>query len=137
MRLGDAHGDYTDEPLEDVVLGDRIIARLEHTGRLCLLIEHLDDGPVESRDVGSTLGSRDDVDEGAHIGVVSRGPAQRDVDAELALDLLRRQVPLVIEDRHRLVEVSCAMESNHPGDRFAPHGLDEFSDAALVLERLR
>ena len=63
---------------------------------------------LEAGDVGAALGGGDHVDERAQLGVVAGAPAQRDVDAELALDVLRGHVALVVEQRHGLGErVAC------------------------------
>ena len=64
-------------------------------------------------------------------------PAQRHVDGELALDLLRRHVALVVEQRHRLGEGVAALEAEDVGDRLARgEVVGELGDAALVEELL-
>ena len=68
------------------------------------VVERLGQRLLEAADVGAALGRGDHVDVGADLGVVAGAPADRDVDGQLALDLLRRHVPLVVEQRHRLGE---------------------------------
>ena len=45
-------------------------------------------------------------------------------------------MPLVVEDRDRLVEVAGAVQTDHARDGLASHGLDELTDPTLVLEGL-
>ena len=69
------------------------------------LVEGLGDGLLEAGDVGAALGGGDHVDEGAQLGVVAGAPAQRDVDAQVALDVLRGHVAGVVEHRDGLGEL--------------------------------
>ena len=62
------------------------------------------------------LRGRDDVDEGADLGVVAVAPAQRDVDTQLTLDVLRRHVAGVVEDRDGLGEVVDTLQPEDLGD---------------------
>ena len=104
---------------------------------LDLLAEDLDDRLLEARDVGAALGRRDDVDEGLDLRVVALAPAQRDLDAALALELGRGHVAVDVEDRDRLGEGAGALEAPDVGDRgVGREELDEVGDAAVVLEDL-
>ena len=59
----------------------------QHLGGGGVVVERLDQRPLEAGDVGAALGRGHDVDERAHLRVVVVAPPQRDVDHELALDL--------------------------------------------------
>ena len=66
----------------------------------------------------AALGGGDDVDEAAHRRLVAVAPLEREIDDHLALDLLRRHVPLGVEHRNRLVKVPDAVQPDRLG-----HGL--------------
>ena len=71
------------------------------------------------------------------LGVVAGAPAHRDVDAERALDVLRRHVALVVEQRDGLGEHVLALQAQHVGDRLVGgQELAELGDAAVVAELL-
>src|ERR1022692_2541960 len=73
----------------------------------------------------------DHVDEGPGHAVISGPPAQRHIDIELALDLGRGQVALVIEDRHGLGELARAGQPHYLGDRIAGREVSaELADSA-------
>ena len=92
---------------------------------------------LEAADVGAALGGGDHVDERAELGVVAGPPAHRDVDVELALDLLRGHVALVVEQRHGLGERVPALQPQDVGDRLVVgQELGELGDAAVVAELL-
>ena len=92
---------------------------------------------LEAADVGAALGGGDHVDERAQLGVVAGAPAHRDVDGQLALDLLRRHVALVVEQRHGLGEGVAALQPQDVGDRLVGgEELGELRDAAVVAELL-
>ena len=63
------------------------------------VVERLGQRGLETGDMGAALGRGDHVDERPQLGLVAGPPAQRDVDAQLALDVLRGHVPLVVEQR--------------------------------------
>ena len=101
------------------------------------VVEGLGQRALEAADVGAALGRGDHVDEGAQLGVVAGAPAHRDVDGELALDLLGRHVALVVEQRHGLGEGVRALQPQDVGDRLVVgEELDELGDAAVVAELL-
>ncbi len=105
--------------------------RLEH------VVERLGDAAFEAVEVGAALGRGDDVDERLHVRGVVGAPAHRDVDAEGALDVLGRHVPLVVEQRHGLGEHVLALQPQHVGDRLVgSEELAELGDAAVVAELL-
>ena len=81
------------------------------------VVERLGQRGLEAGHVGAALGGRDHVDERAQLGLVAGPPAQRHVDVQLALDVLRGHVPLVVEQRHRLGERVRALQPEHFGDR--------------------
>ena len=102
------------------------------------LVERLGQRPLEPLDVGAALGRRDDVDERPHRRVVARPPPQRHVHGELALDLLRGHVPLVVEHRHGLAEVPDTLQPEHVADGLVgSEELAELADATVVPERRR
>ena len=137
LRLGEPHGHHRGETLLHVVLDDVGVGGLEHLGGAHGVVEGLGQRGLEPADVGAALGRRDHVDERAQLGVVRRVPPHRDVDGELALDLLRRHVPLVVEQRHRLGEGVGALQAQDVGHRLAVgEELDELRDAAVVAELL-
>ena len=111
--------------------------RLEQLHRAQLLVHRLDHGPLEAGDVGAALGRRDDVDERPHRGVVARAPAQRDVDAELALDLLGVMWPL--SSSTGTVSLKCPEPCRRTTSWMPVSGaqeLAELADPARVVERL-
>ena len=84
----------------------------------------------------AALGRGHDVDEGAQVGVVAGVPAQGDVDAEIALDLLRVHVTLVVENRDGLGEVTGALEADHRADGLATgDGLHVENNLQILTER--
>ena len=137
LRLRESNGDDGGEPLEAVILGDVVLARPQHLGRAQLIIDHLHERPLEPGDMGAPLRGRDHVHEGSDVAFISGVPAQGNVDAEFALDLLRSHVALVVEHGNRLVEVTAPLQPDDRrhcltrGDR-----LDILANAALVLEGL-
>ena len=137
LGLGLADRDHGGEALQDVILLDVGVVHLEHLRRPHRVVERLDQGGLEAGHVGAALGRGDHVDERAQLGLVAGAPAQRDVDAEVALDVLRGHVALVVEHRHGLGEGAGALDAQHLGDRFVVgQELDELRDAAVVAELL-
>ena len=99
------------------------------------LVEGPGDGLLEPGHVGAALGGGDHVDERPQLGVVAGAPPHRDVDGEVALDVLRGHVPQVVEQRDGLGEVSVPCEPQHLGDRLVGgQELAELGDAAVVPE---
>ena len=77
----------------------------------------------------------DHVDERPGGGLVAARPLHRHVDLELTLDLRRRHVAPVVEDRHGLGEVPRADQAQHVGDRLAGRQvLAELADAPVETE---
>ena len=137
LGLGQPHGHHGRHALEHVVLDHVVVVDLEHLGGAHHVVEGRGDRLLEAAEVGAALGRRDDVDVGAHLGVVGVGPAQRHVDGELALHLLRRHVAVVVEQRHGLGEGVAALEAEDVGHRLARgQVVGELRDAALVEELL-
>ena len=137
LRLGETHGDDGGHALQDVVLDDVVVGLLELAAGAQHLVERLGEAPLEPLHVRAALGRRDDVDERAHLGVVAGAPSQGDVDREVAGDLLRRHVALVVEQRHGLGERVLALQPHDVGDRLVGgQELAELGDAAVVAERL-
>ena len=102
------------------------------------VVERLGQRGLEAGHVGAALGGGDHVDEGAQLGLVAGPPTHRHVDAELALDVLRGHVPLLVEQRHGLGEGVRALQPEHLGDRLVvAEELAELGDPAVVAERLR
>ena len=88
--------------------------------------------------MGAPLGRRNDVDKGPHVGVVAGCPAQGDIDSQLSLNILGGEMALVVQDGDRLVEMSTALESHHPGHGVPRrHGVDKLRNTSLVQEGLR
>ena len=107
LRLRQAHGDDRGEALEDVVLDDVVLGDLAAAwSRAAASLIDLEQRPVEAGDVGAALGRGDHVDERPGDRVVAGAPAQGDVDAELALDVGRGHVALLVQDGHGLGEVA-------------------------------
>ena len=137
LRLGQPHRHHGGQALEDVVLDDVVVVDLEHLGGLHGVVEGLQQPLLEAADVGAALGGGDHVDERAQLGLVAGPPPHRDVDVELALDLLRGHVTLLVEDRHGLGEGVLALQPPDVGDRLVVgQEVGELGDAALVAELL-
>ena len=139
LRLREADGDDGRQTGEDVVLLDFVIADLELARvDLELLLEHLHERLLETGVVRAALRRRDDVDEAAHLRLVPRAPAQRDVDAALARHVLARHVAArFVEHRHRLGERPAALQAPDAGDGgVGREVLAELADAAVVEEGL-
>lgn len=137
LGLGLAHRHHRGHALDDVVLGDGVVVDLEDLGGPHHVVEGLEQPLLEAADVRAALGGGDDVDERAQLGVVAGPPPHRDVDAELALDLLRRHVAVGVEHGHRLGEGAAALQAQDVGDRLVlGEEVDELADAAVVAELL-
>ena len=140
LRLGQAHGDDGGQALENVVLGDLLVAVLQQAGGPQLLVDGGDQGLVEASDVGAVVRGGDHVHETAGDGVVPGPPLHRNVDVELALNLGGSHVAAVVEHRDRLGERAVPGEPDDLGDLFAGgQVLAELADAAVeaVLGFLR
>lgn len=88
---------------------------------------------LEALLMGSTLGRRDDVDEGAHLGVVARAPPQCDVDGAHTLHLGGDHVSVGLQDRNRLLERSLTLDAPVVGDRRVDgEVVDELRDTAFI-----
>ena len=137
LRLGQPYRHDGGEALEHVVLGHVGVAVLEQARPAQHVVEGLGERALEAAHVRAALGGGDDVDERAQLGVVAGAPPQRDVDDHLAVDVLRRHVTGVVEQRHRLGEVLAAGQPQHLHHRLVGgEELAELRDAPLVLELL-
>ena len=119
LRLGERDLDGRDQALLHVGLLGAVVAVLGELGELLGAGEqHVVDGPgertFEAGDVRAALRRGDGVDERHDGGVVALDPAQRDVDAAVALHDRHLAV-----DRHLLFEHVEAGEGDDLGDRLA------------------
>jgi len=129
LRLGETDRHNGGEPGQCVLLVQLVRAGLEPArGEIDLAAEHLQQSLLEAGQVRAALRRRDDVDEGAHRGLVAGAPEQRDVDAALALDDARGHLPAAVEHRHRLGEVARALQP--PYVREGGIGRQEFGELA-------
>ena len=137
LRLGQTHGHDRGQALEHVVLDDVGVVDLQSLRGAHDVVERLGQRGLEPADVGAALGRGDDVDEGTQRRLVTGAPAHRDVHGQLALDLLRGHVPLVVEQRDGLGEDVGALQAQDRGHRLVgAEEVGELGDAALVLEAL-
>ena len=138
LRFGQLHGDHRGQTGEDIVLLEFVLAEFELARiRLDGLAHRLEAGLFEPGEVSAAVRGGDDVDEGLDLRVIAGPPAQGDVDADLAFDLLGDQVSGRVEHRHRLLEAARVLQSPGVGDRRIDREVvDEFGDAAVKLEDL-
>src|SRR5690349_15291943 len=87
--------------------------------------------------MGAALGRGDDVHERLQGRVVSRAPAQRDIDVELPGDLGRRHLAVLVKDGDGLPERALAGEAEDVADRLVGgQVLAELADTAVEAEGL-
>jgi len=141
LRFGEAHGDHGGQARHDVVLLDPAVAcgdlqapRVALDGRS----HRLQEGLLETGEMGTALRRGDDVDEGPDCRVVPRAPPHGDVDVALPLDLAGPEVALRVEVLDRLGEGADTGEVPGIGHRgVGGEEVREVHDAAVVAELLR
>ncbi len=127
--------DHRGQALKHVLLQDRLVPCAQYPGRPELLVQCLDQRPLEPRHVRAALGRGNDVHERPDDGVVSGVPAQGDIDLEFPLDVGRRHVAEVVEDGNRFSKPAGTGQPQHVGHRLAGAQLGaEFADAAAEMK---
>ena len=136
LRFGETHRHHGRQALQDVVLDD-LLGRLEDPRPLQACVEGSQQALLEPLDMGASLGSGDDVDEGAHRGVVPGAPAQGDVHLEVAVDVGRRHATVLVEHRNGLGEGGSTLQPHDVIDRLViGEVLGELGDTTVEAHRL-
>ena len=111
LGLRNPHGNNRGQTRQNVILLDLVFAEFEFASVLLdLCTQSLHERLVKPLQVGATLGGLNDVHKALLHGVIARAPLHHHIDRRGASHVPRLEFAGVVENRHRLLEVTLARE---------------------------